>query len=100
MNLKQITLPLILSLSFLFVACSESTQAPNNEGIDSQIEEAGEDAGNALEETGENAGKALEDAQSATEEGLNDAGNAVTEGIGEAGSAIEEAGDAVEDATN
>lgn len=89
MNLKQVTLPLILSLSFLFVACSESTQAPDNEGIDSQIEDAGEETGDALEDAGEETGDALEDAESAVEDG-----------IGEAGSAIEETGDAVEDATN
>ena len=105
------TLPLIVSLSFLFVACSESTQTPDSGGTEIQIqdesedagdalEEAGDDAGNALEDAGDDAGNALEDAKNATEEGLDDAGNAVKEGVGEAGSALEEAGDSVKDATN
>ena len=89
MNLKKVTLPLILSLSFLFVACQESTQTPDSGGVDSQLEDAGEGAGNAIEGAGEDAGDALEDAENATEEGLNDAGDA-----------IEDAGDSVEDATN
>ncbi len=73
MNLKKLTLPLILSLSLLFGACQgESTQSPNNS----------EDAGEAIENAGE------------------DAGNAVEEGVNDAGEAIEDAGDSVEDATN
>lgn len=78
MNFKKITLPLILSLSFLFVACQESTQTPDNGEIESELEETGEDVDNAIE----------------------DAGEATEEGIKEAGDAIEEAGDSVEDATN
>jgi predicted small secreted protein len=86
MNLKNVTLPLILSLSFLFGACQESAR---DRGVGSQIEEAGKDAG-----------KALEDAKKATEEGFDDAGNAVREGINDAGNAIEEAGKSIKDATN
>ena len=89
MNLKKIALPLILSLSFLFVACQESTEVPDNGGVESEIEGAGEDAGDAIEGAGEDAGDAIEDAENATEEGINDAGDA-----------IEDAGDSVEDATN
>lgn len=73
MNLKKLTLPLILGLSLLFGACQESTQAPDNS----------EDAGEAIVE---NAGE--------------DAGNAVEEGINDAGDAIEDAGDAVKDTIN
>lgn len=70
MNFKKVTLPLILSLSFLFGACQQ-TQTPDNEGAESQIEE-----------------------------GVDDAGNAIEEGVDDAGDAIEDAGDAVEDATD
>jgi vacuolar-type H+-ATPase subunit H len=100
MNFKKVTLPLILSLSFLFVACQQSTQAPDNEGIESQIEKAGEEAGKALEEAGKDMGKALEDAKKATEEGLDDADKAVEESVREAGKAIENVGDSVRDVTN
>ena len=89
MNFKKVILPLMLSLSFLVVACEDATQAPDNEDAESQIQDAGEDTGNALEDAGEDAGNALEDAEDATEEGINDAG-----------SAIEEAGDSVKDATD
>ncbi|GAB4549143.1 MAG: hypothetical protein Tsb0014_43810 [Pleurocapsa sp.] len=72
MNLKKLTLPLILGLSLLFGACQESTQTPDNS----------EDAGEAIENAGE------------------DAGDAVEEGVNDAGDAVEDAGDAVEDTTN
>jgi hypothetical protein len=44
MNLKKLTLPLILGLSLLFGACQESTQTPDNS------EDAGDDAGDAVED--------------------------------------------------
>lgn len=109
--IKKVTLPLILSLSFLFVACQQSTQNPDNRGVESQIEKAGEEAGKAIEEAGENAGQALEeagkdagktleDAKKATEEGLDDARSAVKESLNDAGNVIEEAGKSIQDATN
>jgi hypothetical protein len=99
--IEKVTLPLVLSLSFLFGACQpESTQTPNNEGVESQIEKAGEDAGKAIEEAGKDAGKTIEDAKKATEEGLNDAGNTIKESVNNAGEAIEEAGKSIKDATN
>ncbi len=66
MNLKKLTLPLILGLSLLFGACQESTQTPDNsEDAGEAIENAGEDAGKAIEEAGKDAGKAIEDAKGA-----------------------------------
>ena len=64
MNLKKLTLPLILSLSLLFGACQgESTQSPdNNEDAGEAIEDAGDDAGDAIEDAGDDAGDAIEDA--------------------------------------
>jgi hypothetical protein len=72
MNLKKVTLPLILGLSLLFAACTESTQTRDNS----------EDAGEAIENA------------------VEDSGNAVEKGLNDAGEAIEEAGDSVKDATN
>jgi F0F1-type ATP synthase membrane subunit b/b' len=86
MNLKNVTLPLILGLSFLFGACQES--ARDDRGVGSQIEEAAKEAEKAIEEARKGAGKALEDAdrtledaKKATEEELDDAGNAVRESV-------------------
>lgn len=99
--IKKVTLPLVLSLSFLFGACQpESTQTPNNEELESQIEKAGEDAGKAIEEAGKDAGKAIEDAKKVTEEGLNDASNIIKESVNNVGEVIEEAGKSIKEATN
>ena len=64
MNLKKVTLPLILGLSLLFGACQgESTQSPDNsEDAGEAIEDAGDDAGDAIEDAGDDAGDAVEDA--------------------------------------
>jgi hypothetical protein len=63
MNLKKLTLPLILGLSLLFGACQESTQAPDNsEDTGEAIENAGDDAGDAVEDAGDDAKDAVEDA--------------------------------------
>ncbi|WP_019506857.1 hypothetical protein [Pleurocapsa sp. PCC 7319] len=58
MNLRKVILPLILSLSFLFGACQESTQTPESEGSESPVSDESEDAGEAIED----AGDSLEDA--------------------------------------
>ena len=57
MNLKKLTLPLILGLSLLFGACQqESTQPPDAvEDTGDAVEDAGEDAGDAVEDAGEDA---------------------------------------------
>lgn len=73
MNLKKVTLPLILCLSFLFVACQQSTQTPDNEGAESQIEEAGKDALLAIKEVGEDASIAIEEAGKDASKTLEDA---------------------------
>jgi hypothetical protein len=63
MNLKKLTLPLILGLSLLFGACTESTQAPDNsEDAGEAIENAGDDAGDAVDDAGDDAKDAVEDA--------------------------------------
>jgi hypothetical protein len=48
MNLKKLTLPLILGLSLLFGACQESN---NSEDAGEAIENAGDDAKDAVEDT-------------------------------------------------
>ena len=72
MNLRKIVLPLILSLSFLFVACQQSTQTPeNSENTGEAVEDAGEDAGEAIEDAGDDASDALEDAGDSVEDATN-----------------------------
>ena len=72
MNLKKLTLPLILGLSLLFGACQESTQS---EDAGEAIENAGEDAGNAVKEGVNDAGEAIEDAGDAVKDAVKDATN-------------------------
>ena len=73
MNLKKVTLPLILGLSLLFGACQgESTQTPENgEDTGEAIEDAGEDASGAIEDAGEDASDAIEDAGDSVEDATN-----------------------------
>lgn len=72
MNLKILTLPLILGLSLLFGACQESTQAPDNsEDAGEAIENAGDDAGDAVEDAGDDAKDAVEDAGDAVKDTTN-----------------------------
>lgn len=68
MNFKKIALPLMLSLSFLFVACQDSTDTPN---ADTEVEESVEDAGDAVEDAGDDAEDAIEDAGDAVEDATN-----------------------------
>ena len=72
MNLRKMVIPLILSLSFLFVACQQSTQTPDNsEDTGEAVEDAGKDAGEAIEDAGDDASDALEDAGEAVEDSTN-----------------------------
>ena len=61
MNIRKIVLSLTLSLSFLFVACQQSTQTPENS----------EDAGEAIEDAGDDASDAVEDAGDSIEDATN-----------------------------
>jgi hypothetical protein len=72
MNLKKLTLPLILGLSLLFGACQESTQAPeNSDDAGEAVENAGDDAGDAVEDAGDDAKDAVEDTKDAVEDATN-----------------------------
>jgi hypothetical protein len=68
MNLKKLTLPLILGLSLLFGACQESTQS---EDAGEAVENAGDDAGDAIEDAGDDAKDAVEDTKDAVEDTTN-----------------------------
>lgn len=68
MNLKKLTLPLILCLSLLFGACQESTQS---EDAGEAIENAGDDAKDAVEDAGDDTKDAVEDTKDAVEDTTN-----------------------------
>ena len=78
MNIKKITLSLMLGLPLLLGACeAEPTQTPDNSGAGDAIEDAGDDAGDAVNDAGDDAGDAVNDAGDAIEDAGDDAGDAV-----------------------
>ncbi len=68
MNLKKLTLPLILGLSLLFGACQESNKSED-------AGEAIENAGDAVKDAVKDAGDAIEDAGDAVKDAVKDATN-------------------------
>lgn len=94
MNIKTLTVPVLVALSLIFGACSEQTiETPDavnddlEQGVEN-VEQGAEDAGNAIDEGLKDLDKEAEDAGAAAQDGLK-------EGLEETGNAIENLGEEI-----